>query len=128
MEHFSTERLDIGDEIAVFIYFYGKRLRRIGKVIKKTKAGLVDIKIENGRTIRFKKDGREYGATGRLHNSTWLEYATPEEIAEIKKETMRNNMITRLKNTKWENLNDEKLAQIIKIIDIKAGRTAESEG
>jgi hypothetical protein len=97
-----------GDEL-VEEYGYG-HLRRIVKVAKVTPSG--QIVLSDNR--RYRDNGSAMGDD--KWNSSTLHLLTPGLRDEIIREAKRQHNLRILNDTRWENVDDEKLEQIVAIL------------
>ncbi len=96
-----------GDE-AVEVDDYGRMT--IVKVAKVTPSGQIVL----GNEKRYRSDGREI-SSDKWHSKT-LRLLTPELREEIAKKATRQRNLRVLNDVRWENVDDEKLAQIVAIL------------
>lgn len=110
MTEFSSDKINVGDEVAV-TYSNTDKIRKVSTVKRITPKGFVVI--DDG--TRFKKDGREHSKN--FHCKLLL--LTPEIKQMIEQQNYRaklNMFITSVSDVEWRRLPTDKLERVIAIL------------
>lgn len=96
----------VGQEVLVYSRFH----RRISKIKKITKTGLISVECEDGL---FNANGRKRGTD--TFSGCWIKHMTPEIKEIIEKEMLVRQLSS--DRLRWQDLTIDKLREIKKIIE-----------
>ena len=113
---FSTQNLQVGDTVIVVrAGMCGDEY--IGKVMKKTPDGRVDVKYRKNVVTRYRSDGYEYCNYYTYNESpTWLEFGTKERVDVLMERSKRNGILNFLRERDWNTYEDYELEHIYHFI------------
>ena len=105
--------LQVDDKVIAQGGGFGKEWRQVETITKVTKT-----QITTNRARYTRSHGRMVGGGG--FGGSWIDVTTAEQIAEVRRENVRNWKIAALVNIKWKTwatLSDEKLTEIMEIVN-----------
>lgn len=113
-ERFNSKEIAVGDKVIVITSDWGSRAERVGKVVKKTPTGLIDVEYnDNAYPARFRENGTTYGKSAPYsRSSTWLENYTEEREAEIERRRKKRALTNWLKSFDYSKLTMEELEKV----------------